>query len=285
MKKDAKTKKQESAVSAATTSEIAIKRFERGRIQVALLGLTPFVCNRQSEKTKRELVLPAIKQKAGARTTLKHEPYEEFQASPYKDDNPDGPTLIQMKGGAFKSAACDSAVDTSDVKAAQVRRLVSVPEFYVSIYGIPQLWMTDVRQAGISRTPDIRTRAIIPQWCAIVTYTFVMPMVNEAKLLHLIENGGMTRGVGDGRTEKGALDFGQYTVVNRDDAQVKAIMLSGGRLAQIEAMENPRFYDAETADLYSWFYEELDRRKKVGNAGSRNGVEELTEDLAEEIYN
>lgn len=250
----------------AEAQEIVITPFKRGRMTVYLLGVTPLVCNRQSEKTKRELLCPAIKQKASARERqLKHDPRAEFRSSPYIDNDPNGPTLILMKGGAFKSAACDSAVDVADLKAAQVRRLVQVPDFYVSIYGKPFLWTTDVRQQGINKTPDMRTRAIIPEWCAKVTFSYVIPHINEQKLLNLIANGGMTRGIGDGRTEKGALDFGQYTVVSHDDPTVRMIMEAGGRAVQQGALDNPVCYDHETEDLLAWFDEELARREAEGN--------------------
>jgi hypothetical protein len=245
--------------------DIVIRPFQQTRITVALLGVTPLVCNRQSEKTKRELLLPAVKVKGAARErVLKHDPLSEFRASIYRDPNPEGPTLILMKGGAFKSAACDSAVDTAELKAAQVRRLVSVPDYYVSIYGVPKIWMTDVRQAGLNRTPDIRTRAILPEWCALVTYTYIRPQLNETKLLHLIANGGMTRGIGDGRTEKGALDFGKYTVVSLDDAAIRVIRESGGRAAQLQAMEHPMCYDQETEDLLAWYTTERASREAAG---------------------
>lgn len=255
------TTKQQNAQKEQET-QVMIEPFAQRRIQVCLLGTTPFVCHRQSEKTKRELLFPSRKRnKQAMERTLKHDPIQEYRDSPYLDGNTEGPTLILMKGGAFKSAACDSAVDTEDIKAAQVRRLVSVPDYYVSIYGKPKIWITDVRSAGINRTPDIRTRAILPEWCALVTFTYVVPHLNEKTLLYLIANGGITRGVGDGRTEKGALDFGQYTIVRPDDPTLTMVMKSGGRAVQEKALEDPECYDRETKDLLSWFQDERARRE------------------------
>ena len=274
-------KKQPARKPTVEDSEIIIHPFKHGRIKVLLLGLTPFVCNRQSEKTKRELLFPAQKTKSGFRElTLKHDPLQEYQASPYVNDIEGSPTYILMKGGAFKSAACDSAVDTAELKAAQMRRLVSVPDFYVPLFGIPKIWMTDVRQAGMNRTPDIRTRVIIPEWCAVVEFTYVMPLNNETKLLHLIANGGITRGVGDGRTEKGALDFGQFTIVPLNDPVATAIMTTGGREAQEAAINHPAPFDKETKELLTWFSEERVRRQAMG---ATNGVVEISESELEEV--
>lgn len=248
--------------------EIIIERWERVTSTFYLLGITPFVCNRQSEKAKRDLLFPkGPKTRAEKQGSMKHNPLQEYRDSPYRTYDPKAPTAILMLGGAFKSAVCDSAVDTPGLQAAQMRRLISVPDYYVSIYGVPELWMTGVIQAGISRTPDIRTRAIIPNWAAIVRFTFSDPLVNQKQLTTLVYNGGLTRGVGDGRVEKGALDFGQFEPVQADDKRFRKILETGGYAAQAQALEAPEFYDEETASLYTWFQEEVVRRGKDKKPG------------------
>lgn len=262
-KQSAAPKKKQKEVE---VTELIIQRFEKAYIQIAIIGVTPFVCNRQSEKTKRELLLPAIKMNPNMRQHfLKHDPMEEYRSSPYLCTLPGSPTHIMMKTGAFKSSACDSAVDSIELKAAQVRRLVSATPFYTHIWGVPEMWITDVRQGGINRTPDMRTRAIIKEWCAIINFSYIKPHMNEQKLINLISNGGLTRGVGDGRVEKGALDFGQYQIISHNDPKFKRIQKLGGYAQQVKAMKAPGFFDEETQQLYHWFVDELKKRAKDGN--------------------
>lgn len=254
---------------------VNIALWQQRRISIWLYGITPLICNRQSEKAKRELLLPrGTKTKAERESTLKHNPLLEYQQSIYRDPRTDAPTLILLPGGAVKSATCDSAVDTPGAIAAQFRRLVSVPDYYVPVYGIPKLFMTSVRQSGPSKTPDIRTRALLEQWAIPVTFRFTYPIVNEKQLLTLCANGGLTRGLGDGRVEKGALDFGQYEIVDERDKRIQTLLKHGGRNAQLAAMDTPAFFDMETKDLYHWFYDELKTRGKeelLGDVIEQNG--------------
>jgi hypothetical protein len=41
---------------------------------------------------------------------------------------------------------------------------IRIEGYTFDIFGIPELWMTGVKNAGMKRTPDIRTRAIGPNW-------------------------------------------------------------------------------------------------------------------------
>jgi len=264
-KKDAKLKQ-------GTDEQVVIVPWQQRSATFMLVGVTPFICNCQSEKTRRTLLLPSPRKTEAEKTAkLKHDPLAEYQASSYRSDNPKAPTVIVMKGGAFKSAACDSSVDTEGAIASRMRRLISVPDYYVNIYGIPQLWMTDVRQAGISRTPDIRTRAIIPRWAARVTFTYAHPLITDKEVAALIVNGGMTRGVGDGRVEKGALDFGKFEPTSEKDPRVLSILKEGGYAAQLQALNDPTFYDRESEKLFAWFQDEVVRRGKEGQLISQNG--------------
>lgn len=264
-----KTKKTTKTKGTETSPEpIAIAIAERRNVTVWLLGVTPMICNKQSIKTKRTLILPSYftRGKADRASTLKHDPLMEYRESIYRDDREDAPTLIQIKGGAVKSATCDSAVDVEGMQAAPVRRAVSVPSWYLNVYGVPQMFITDVRQSGPARTPDMRTRAIIPNWAIEVQFSFAYPMVNQTQVLNLCANGGMLRGLGDGRVEKGALDFGQYEVTNVNDPRIQQLIKKGGRAAQVAAMGRPGYFDVETKELYEWFEEALKEKGKTEQA-------------------
>lgn len=73
----------------------------------------------------------------------------------------------------------------------------------------------------------------------------------------------MIQGVGDWRPEKGSGNFGQFELVSEDDPDYLRIIGTGGRQAQIGAMESPAPYDQDTEELLAWFDSEIDRRGKV----------------------
>lgn len=244
---------------------IDIIKVEQGEVTVRLLGTSPMICNRLSEKARRELLLPSAKKNAAARqSTLKHNPLEEFRDSPYTIRNEDAPTLIGLPIGAVKKALASAALDIPGAFKAQIGRLVSVDgtEYrdLLPVWGEPQLLMAITRMADQKRTPDVRSRAIIPEWVTQVTIRFVTPTLRDQAVYNLLGAAGMTVGLGDWRAEKGAGNYGSYEVVAGENERATEIMERWGRQAQIGAMADPQAYDQETEDLLSWFDEEANRR-------------------------
>jgi hypothetical protein len=266
----------------ATTTEIDILQINRGRVEFCILGTKGFISNRLSQKTRHELLMPkGRKSSAEKAINLKHDPLQEFRDSPYTDSNPDGPTVVQFLSSAFKKAMASAALDIPGAAKSQIGRLAWVEGDRVAMYGIPQLIMSPVRSADMNRTPDIRTRMIIPQWACRITVAFASPILNVKTITNLMAAAGMIRGVGDWRTEKGSDTFGSFELVEETNAQWKSIIKNGGRKAQLAAIANPDFYDDETAELYSWFETELANRGK-SNLRTSNGVHhaETEEELA-----
>jgi hypothetical protein len=246
---------------------IQVTEIERRIIRFNVVGTTPFVANRMSEKVKMGLLLP----KGGRMTqaekaaNLKHDPRKEFQNSVYMlpsgpYTHPQGPTLVAVPAAAFKRAIANAALDIPGAKKAQIGRLSWVESQYLPLYGIPELFMAVVRQAGIDRTPDIRTRAIFPRWATSFEMSFIRPLLNETTLANLLGAAGLIVGVGDGRQEKGALNFGQFRFCADNDEEFMDIVKSSGRDVQEKALETCKCYDEETERLLDWYDVELNRR-------------------------
>jgi hypothetical protein len=116
-----------------------------------------------------------------------------------------------------------------------------------------------VRMAGISRTPDIRTRARIDRWAMHVPLHYIMPMLNEKNVATLAMAAGIMCGIGDWRIEKGGPN-GSFRLAKRDDPELQEIIETGGYLAQQEALKNPECANGESEELFDWYREELERR-------------------------
>jgi hypothetical protein len=223
-----------------------------------------------SEKARRQLLLPPGRKTAAEKaTSLKHVPLEEFRDSPYLLPESQ-PTLLGIMAASIKRAMASAALDVPGANKTQIGRLVRVDSQVnelISIFGIPQVKSSVVRTADINHTPDIRTLAIIERWACRITVTFMVPQVTFTSLSNLLQMAGFTIGIGDGRPEKGKLDYGQFRVANSDDEEFKKIVAEGSREAQQRAMDEPIFYDKETRDLVAFFDEEVERR---GREPSRN---------------
>lgn len=249
------------------SSSVDILQVERGTFEVCVLGTSPIILNRMSEKAKRELLMPKGRKTAVDKaTSLKHDPMEEYRASAYQLRTDDAPTLLAVLATSFKGAMATAALDLPGAKKAQIGRLTYVNGDYVPLYGIPQLFMSVTRSADMNKTPDIRTRAIVPQWACRLSVTYIKPLMRQQAVVNLLAAAGMSIGVGDWRPEKGKGNYGQFEIVGVDDPRFTAIIKAGGRKAQAKALDAPACYDDETSALLSWFDDERARRSLRGVA-------------------
>lgn len=240
---------------------IEIEEVVKSQMEVSVVGTSPIILNRMSQKAKEDLLMGAKKKnKTEKESQAKHYPLQEYQASPYRIANENSPTLIGIMSTAFKGAMRTAALDLPGSSKAQIGRLVYVEGDLVPIYGVPQIFMSITRSADINKTPDVRTRAIIPKWAATMTISFVSPIIKPKALLNLLAAGGITSGVGDWRPEKGKGDYGQFRIANEGDTEFEEIIATGGREIQIAAISEPEPYDLETEELLSWYNEEFARR-------------------------
>ena len=240
---------------------IEIKRVAEEALTFCVVGVSPFVCNAMSAKVMQSLLLPSGKKNATEKaTTLKHDPMAEYQRSIYRSLDDGAETRIEFPAGGWKRAMASAALELPGVKKAQIGRLCWVEGHMIPVYGVPQIYMTVVRSADIARTPDVRTRAILPEWAARVPVKFVTPNLNRQGVANLLASAGVFIGVGDGRPEKGALSFGRFKVVSEDDADFQRIVAAGGREVQDAALAEPEAFDSETAELLEWWTAEAHRR-------------------------
>jgi len=218
-----------------------------------------------SAKVEKQLLLPPKRMTAADKATHeKHNVLEEFRNSIYRSLDDDAPTLITLKATAIKKATMGAALDIPGAQKRQMGRLMRMEGTHrpdeMAVFGIPEMMMSVTRSADMNRTPDVRTRAIIPQWCAVITVKHIEPLLKGPVVAKLMAAAGLTQGLGDWRTEKGSGNYGAFSLAEKDDPLVKLIMEAGGRKEQIAAMENPAFYDSETENLYSWYQDERVRR-------------------------
>jgi len=246
---------------------IEVDPLKVGSVQVWLRGRTPLICNRMAAKAMRELLLPrGRKGKAERDQSLKHAPENEYRNSVSMRVGT-GPTRLVFPSPAVKGAMASAALETKGTSKTQIGRLVWVDGYSCNLYGVPKLHMAIVRSADMNKTPDVRTRAILPEWCIPVEIKFVMPQMSEKTIMQLLANGGIIIGIGDFRQEKGKGNFGQFEVVT--EAECKNIIKGGGLKAQDEALKNPECFDSDAEELLSWFKTEVGQRGKAGLLASR----------------
>jgi hypothetical protein len=244
-----------------TTETVDIIEVNQGIVEYCVLGQSPLICNAMSAKVQQQLLLPPPKKNAAEKaSSLKHDPFEEFRSSVYYARSDQAPTLITMKATSFKNAIKGAALDIPGATKSQIGRLTYVVGDEVAIYGIPQIMLSVTRSADINKTPDVRSRAIIPYWACRLSVNFITPILKHTTVTNLLAAAGIMQGIGDWRVQKGSGNYGQFRLVDADDPTFLDIITNGGRAAQKAAMENPESYDSETDQLLHWYESEVKRR-------------------------
>lgn len=264
------------AMAKNEVGEVRVGEVTREKVEVTVFGDSPLICNAMSAKASMELLLPKKKTTAERAMSLKHEPYAEFKRSMYTSRSEESDALVVVKATSFKKAIMNAALDLPGAKKAQIGRLMYVEGLYspdeICIYGTPQMMMSITRSADMNKTPDVRTRAIFPAWCATFLVSFATPMLNQLTIANLLNAAGLTQGIGDWRVEKGSGNYGRFRLAEPGDPIVTLLKETGGRAAQAEAIRNPEYYDSETDELATWFDDEIERRGQSKLLTARRGV-------------
>lgn len=240
---------------------ISVIELDTGEVTAYIIGTSPLIFNRMAEKAKRDLLLPFGRKTAADKAQqLKHDPLAEFRASVYRNSGDSHPTRLKFPAPGFKGVLETAALEVPGAKKAQIGRLTWVTGTHVHIYGVPQLLMSVVRSADMNKTPDIRTRAILQEWCCEVTLNYVRPTLTMQAVANLLAAGGLLCGIGDFRQEKGAGNYGQFRLAQEGDEDFARIMAFGSRDAQDAALAAADPYDEETAELLIWYTAEIERR-------------------------
>ena len=238
--------------------QITIEEIRTERAFLWIRSKSPLIYHAMSSKAKYELLYPkGRKTTAEKQQSMKHDPLSEYRLSTYRRSGK-GPTRLVFPATAFKAALCDAALEVPGTNKRQIGRLIWVCGDCVDMYGVPQMHMAVVRMSDMNRTPDIRTRAILPEWACCVEVEYVVPTLNETTISRLLSHAGIKLGIGDFRQGKGKGSNGQFTLC--DEKDVAGLIKSGAIKAQDAALDNPVSYDVETEELYHWFTEEVIRR-------------------------
>lgn len=188
-------------------AEIRIDRIAAETIRVPILGTTPLIMHRFSEKAKRKM-LDAMQGRKSPKQ--RKDPEAEYEAAFYRlaDGSPGFPAL------AFKSATVEaSRFYGKDVTKVGLRQFLFFQgevgadgRALCRIEGEPQM-----REDAVKNPSDLRYRPEFREWRTALEVTYVTSSLTRDSVLSLIDAGGMGVGVGEWRPEKNG-DFGTYRI-------------------------------------------------------------------------
>jgi hypothetical protein len=197
---------------------VQIDKIAAETIRVPIVGTTPLIVHRFSEKAKRQM----LDNMQGRKTPKEPKnPEAEYEAAFYrfKDDT------FGMPVTAFKQATVGGA----RFYGKQVT-MTALKQFLffrgepgvdgmglAPITGEPEM-REDVVTVGRGGT-DLRYRPIFNEWSTHLDVTFVTSALTRGSVLSLIDAGGMGVGVGEWRPEKNG-DFGTYRIDPSKEVEV-----------------------------------------------------------------
>tara|TARA_R110000868_G_scaffold348170_1_gene609126 strand:+ start:75 stop:806 length:732 start_codon:yes stop_codon:yes gene_type:complete len=239
-----------------------IHALKQGRIKLRMIGQTPLYFNSMGAKAWRDLLVGGGKKTAAEKKNIKHNPEQEFRDSVYKKST--GDTYLCFPAAGVKGAMATAALETEGIKKTSVQRLIFLPESQIQVWGKPYLKMDIVRSADMNKTPDVRTRAYLPNWCAEVDIKFVTPTLSAFSIVSLLQNAGTIVGIGDFRQEKGRGSYGTFSVASSEEMgeqeEIWDDITQEAREVQELAMEYPECADDQTRELMQFIQEERLRR-------------------------
>ena len=191
----------------AGTATIQVARIERPVMNIDIVGLTPYIAHRWSEKARKMMLdnMQGIKSPKEPK-----DPKAEFEAAQYRF--PDGGHGIPAV--AFKSAIVGSArFFGKSVKMTELRQAVHVlgegEEQLVRIVAEEPWMREDPVKVGMNGT-DLRYRPQYDKWAATISVSFVPSLIDKSSIVALVDAAGMV-GVGEWRPEKSGT-YGTFQV-------------------------------------------------------------------------
>jgi len=205
-----------------TTPIVNIERIGTETIDVPIIGTTPLIMHRFSEKAKRQM----LDTQQGKKTPKqKRDPQADYEASMHRTGDGYGFPVLGFKAATVGAARFFG----KDVKMTELRQFIfmhGVPskdrsEILVPITGEPKM-REDIVRLSLSST-DLRYRAEFADWSATLVVTYVTSALSRDSVLSLIDAGGMGVGVGEWRPQKSgqngtyAIDESRKVTVHQDE--------------------------------------------------------------------
>jgi hypothetical protein len=197
---------------------VQIQQIAAETLRVPIIGTTPLIVHRFSEKAKRQMLDNMQGRKSPKESK---DPQAEYEGAFYRLKGDSG---YGFPATAFKLATVGGARFYSQVTMTALKQFLFFRgepgddgQSLVPIEGEPHM-REDVVRVGRGGT-DLRYRPIFPDWSAVLEVTYVTSALTQGSVLSLIDAGGMGVGVGEWRPEKDG-DFGTYRIDPTKDVEV-----------------------------------------------------------------
>jgi hypothetical protein len=183
---------------------VAIPKIDTKRIHIRIVGDSPLITNRFTEKTTLGLANKQQGIATGGRD--KQDPKADYEGSLYH--HPEGGYGFPCSAFAKASIAACTSLGKSVMTKVQARQAFRVMGDMAKLVGKPRRHEARVSVQG---KPAIRYRAIFEEWSCVLSICYNARVISDSELLNLFHLAGFAVGVGDWRPEKGG-SYGMFHI-------------------------------------------------------------------------
>jgi len=200
---------------------ISIPGIDKKQLTVKLVGDSPLIVHRWSEKAKKEMLdkMMGVAKKGKA----PKRPIQEFADAfywltekPDFDGQSDGEIMKAVAAGrfgfpavAFKASAVNAAYQQKSVdKKTTLRGAFHIDCELVEIEGTPDI---DESPVKVQMTTDIRYRPIFREWSVTLPIVYNPNSITPEIIVNALNIAGFSNGVGEWRPEKNGI-YGRFHV-------------------------------------------------------------------------
>jgi hypothetical protein len=187
----------------AATVVAEIPRINRRQMTVTLIGDSPLISHKWSDKAKKEMLDKQMKVAKTAKAAK--DPERDYRESLY--EHPDGGYGFPCV--AFKAAAVGACRFTDGLKMTEARGAFHVVGELAQLEGEPSM-REDMVRVGMG-TADIRYRGEFKSWRTTLTIDYNADAIAPGQIINLLNLAGFGVGVGEWRPEKDG-SYGRFHV-------------------------------------------------------------------------
>lgn len=204
--------------------EVVIPALDIRHTVIHIVGDTPLIVHKWSEKAKKEILDKQMKTPKSKGKDVRNPVVDFIDTIYWIEGEPENKTeeafqkalengaRVGFPATAFKACAIMGA-SRSDIGivATKMRAAFHIPAEYVEIKGKISPREDMVKVGGISKVADIRFRAMISDWSADIPIKYNAGAITLPQIANLFNVGGFACGIGEWRNERNGI-FGSFHV-------------------------------------------------------------------------
>lgn len=190
--------------------KIEIPKIDVGQLEITLVGDSPLISHKWSEKAKKQMLDKQMKKAKTAKEAK--DPEQDYKDSLY--DHPGGGYGFPCV--AFKAAAVSACRFSDGIKMTEARGAFHVVGELAKIDGEPSM-REDMVRVGMG-TADIRYRGQFEKWKTRLLVSYNKAALSPEQIVNLFNIAGFGVGVGEWRPEKDG-SYGRFHVASEKEVR------------------------------------------------------------------